>query len=111
MKTIYKMSRLGILASLVLLSSCGAEEPVGTTMITNYAVITYEGGNPMFVNLGDPFTETAVATIDGQEIPFEANYEGRYRGGGGATLDTSVADVYTAEYSAINNEGFEGTET
>src|SRR5690606_24273515 len=64
-----------------------------------------------FLNLNEPFTETAMATIAGEEIPMEASYTGVYRGGGGETIDTSIADTYLAEYSAVNAEGFIGIVT
>jgi len=111
MKNIYKLSKAGLLAICLSLTACGTEDEIGTELITNYAVITYDGGNPMFVNVGAPFEETAIATIEGNEVPMEASYSGRYRGADGATLNTNVSDVYTASYSAENEEGFIGTQT
>lgn len=111
MKTLYRTLKIGLLGALVTLSSCGYEDPIETTLITNYAVITYEGGNPLFLEVNAPFEETAIATIDGQEVPMDAYYEGLYRGESGETIDTSIADTYIAEYSAVNAEGFVGTQT
>jgi hypothetical protein len=111
MKNIYKLSKLALLAFVLVFPSCDYEDEVSTSLITNYAVITFEGGDPLYVPLGGEFTETAVATIDGNEVAHDNNYVGRYRGNQSSTLDTSIADVYTAEYSAVNDEGFVGTTT
>lgn len=111
MKTLYKTIKIGLLGTLLAFTSCGYEDPVETSLITDYAVITYEGGNPLFLDLNEPFEETAIATIDGQEVPMDAYYEGLYRGESGETIDTSIADTYIAEYSAVNEEGFVGTQT
>ncbi|WP_294819518.1 immunoglobulin-like domain-containing protein [uncultured Flavobacterium sp.] len=111
MKNIYKKG-LGLIAMVVALSSCSTEDEISST-VTNYPIITITGDGTLFVNEGEPFTDPgAIATIDGAEVPLSVRYVGRYRGNVyNGTLDTSVADIYTAEYSAVNEDGFTRTAT
>ncbi len=114
MKNIYKTIRLGTLAILFALASCGPEDEISST-VTNYPVITLNSPemDVIFVEQGEEFTDPgAVATVDGEEVPLETTYIGRYRGNTfTGTLNTDIADIYTVEYSAVNEDGFAGSVT
>jgi hypothetical protein len=112
MKNILKQTKIAIGLILVLSTfSCSTEEPIGSS-VTIYPLISYEGGNTVLLNAGEEFVETATATVDDVEVPVDITYVGRYRGNTyTGSLDTSVPDVYTATYSAQNEDGFYGTST
>jgi hypothetical protein len=111
MKNIYKKG-LGIIAIILALTSCSPDEPIHST-ITNYPVIAVAGDGLMFAPQGEPFTDPgATATIDGNEVPVDTSYHGMFSGTNyDGTLGTNVPDLYTATYSAMNEDGFAGTET
>ncbi|AWH83824.1 hypothetical protein HYN59_01250 [Flavobacterium album] len=111
MRNIYKKG-LGLLAIVLAFTSCSPDEPIHSS-ITNYPVITVAGDDVIFVHQGEPFTDPgATATIDGNEVPVTTTYIGRYRGNVfTGTLDTNIADVYTVQYSAMNEDGFSGVST
>ena len=115
MKTInkFKNSMLA-LAGLLALGSCSTEDPV-SSRVTYYPLI--EQNSPemdmLTVGVGETYNEPgAIATIDGEEVPVTTTYIGQFRGNVfNETLDTSVADVYTIRYSAMNEDGFSGSST
>jgi hypothetical protein len=112
MKTLYKkISILALLGSLFTLTSC-FEDPI-ESKVTVYPIINVEGDATIFLDQDESFTDPgAVALIGETEVPVSVRYIGRYRGNiFNGTLDTSVADIYTAEYSAINEDGFAGIAT
>jgi hypothetical protein len=111
MKNIYKKG-LGLMAVILAFTSCSTEDEISST-VTEYPIITVNGDATIFVDEGEAFTDPgAVATIGEEEVPLDIRYVGRYRGNVyTGTLDTSVADIYTAEYSAVNEDGFTGTAT
>ncbi|WP_417350562.1 immunoglobulin-like domain-containing protein [Flavobacterium alkalisoli] len=110
MKIIYKTLKAGLLLSLAVLTSCGYEDPVDSK-VTYYPIIEVNGGD-VLLNLGDSYTDPgAVATIDDEEVPVDIRFVGRYRNNVSTTLDTNIADIYTQEYSATNEDGFSGTST
>ncbi len=105
----FKIKMLGIFAILVAMSSCDNEDPIGS-QITVYPVITLEGDDPYLVPLGAPFEDPgATATIGEEEVPLTTQFVGRYRGNVFTTLDTSVADIYNLNYTAVNADGFSVT--
>jgi len=112
MKNILKKT-LGIGVMLFTLISC-TEDPI-SSKVTYFPIITQNSPelNPIFVELGDPFTDPgAVATENNEVIDLSTKYVGHYRKNVfNETLDTSVADIYTTEYSAINVDGFPGVST
>jgi hypothetical protein len=109
MRNIYNIGKMCLLATLLTTVSCSTEDPV-SSVVTEYPVITVEGDATIFLDEGESFTDPgAVAMIGDNEVPVTTRYIGRYRGNVfNGTLDTSVADIYTAEYSAINEDGFPG---
>ena len=102
---------LMIAAALAMLG-CGDPESEGVSHVTHYAVITLNGDEELFVKRDDAFSEPGGVAIEGDaEIPLDINYIGTYFQNVFTTLDTSVPDVYTAVYSAVNKDGFTGTAT
>ncbi len=112
MKNIYKKGRLGLIAIVFAVASCSTEDEI-SSIVTEYPIITVNGDATIFVEEGEAFTDPgAVATIGENEVPLDIRYVGRYRGNVyTGTLDNAVADIYTAEYSAVNEDGFTGTAT
>jgi hypothetical protein len=107
MKTIYKTLKLGMLGIFIFLSSCGYEDPI-TSKVTDYAVITLTGDDPAFVHIGETYTDPgAVVTVGGVEVPYDVTFVGQYRGNEFEdVLDTSISDIYSQQYSAVNDDGF-----
>ena len=107
MKTIYNTLKIGILGVLFTLSSCDYADPI-TSTVTDYAVITLTGDDPAFVHIGETYVDPgAVVTVGGEEVPYEVSFVGQYRGNTyDDVLDTSVSDIYSQLYSAVNEDGF-----
>lgn len=103
-----------MLASIITMLSCGPEDEINSK-VTNYPVFTVNSPeqDPIFVEQGEAFTDPgATATVGGVEAEVTTTYEGRYRGNVFVgTLDTNVSDIYSVEYSAINEDGFAGAAT
>lgn len=112
MKILNKLIRPALLGLIITLSACSTEDPISST-VTNYPLITINGDNILNAPLGEAFTDPgAVATIDEEEVPVNTTYTGRYRGNVyNGTLQTEVADLYIARYSATNPDGFDGVAT
>jgi len=112
MKIINKIIKPVVLGLIITLSACSPEEEI-SSKVTYYPQIDLIGLDTVFVEEGEPYTELgAVATIDGQEVPYTVTYTGRYRGNVyTGNLDTAVSDIYTATYAAENADGFFGTNT
>lgn len=96
----------------ISLFSCSTEEEISSS-VTVYPVITVAGEESLLVEKGETFTDLgATATIGENDVPVDVRYVGQYRGNiFNGTLDTNVSDVYTAEYTATNEEGFSRTLT
>lgn len=113
MKNINKIFKLGMLGIILSLVSCD-EDPT-SSKVTYFPLIEQNSPelNPIFVELGDPFTEPgAVATANGEPIDMSTTYVGRYRDNVfEETLDPNVSDIYNTEYSAVNEDGFPATST
>ena len=107
MKTIYKTLKLGMLGIFIFLSSCAYEDPI-TSTVTDYAVITLTGDDPVFISVGETYTDPgAVVTVGGVEVPYDVRFEGKFSGlDFDDVLDTSVPDIYSQLYSAVNEDGF-----
>lgn len=103
-----------VIALLAILAGCERElDTLGvTTKITFYPVFELEGDEEMVVQAGEPFTiPGATATEQGTEIPVSRSIAGTYFAGTVDDIDTSVPDIYTVSYSAVNVDGFSGTAT
>lgn len=115
MKIINRLIKPALLGLIITLSACSTEDEVALT-VTYYPIVTpiaVDGETTIFVDEGAAFTDPgAIATIDGEEVPYTTVYTGRYRGNVyTGTLDTAVSDIYIATYSAENADGFFGTAT
>ena len=110
MKNIYKLGKFSVLGIFLTLVSC-TEDPLPTT-VTFYPIITQNSPDEttIFIEQGEAFTDPgATATENGIDIPVATKYVGRYRKNTfNETLDTNVSDIYTTEYSATNQDGFDG---
>lgn len=114
MKTIKKIGLLATFASVFAMVSCDNNEPEISSRAqpTYYPIITLSGDDPAYVHAGDTYVDPgAVATINGEEVPLETRFVGKYRGNVYTDLDTSVSDIYNLEYSAVNSDGFTTTAT
>lgn len=111
MKNIIKTGILALVMAFGF-TSCDKEDPIGSK-VTFYPLIEVNGDSFMSVELGGTFTDPgAVATIEEEEVPVNTTYKGKYRNQSySGTLQTSVADLYTATYAATNADGFDGTAT
>lgn len=103
-KNIFKLAGFASLFCATL--SCSSDyDTLGVSDETNYPVLEVLGDSPAFVQLGGTYSDPGVtATENGVAIPFTTSYKGDYRGAN--TLNLSVADRYTAAYSAVNKDGF-----
>lgn len=108
MKTFKKIT---LLAAFVACVSCNEDEIHSS--VTTYPVITIAGDETIFVTEGENYTDLgATAFIGETEVPLTTRFVGRYRGNVfNNTLDTTVSDIYTQEYTAVNAEGFSRTQT
>jgi Domain of unknown function (DUF5011)/Domain of unknown function (DUF5012) len=111
MKTLYKkITALALLGSLFTLTSC-YEDPISST-VTVYPVIELQGDEQVILNLGAAWEDPgAMAFIGEDPVEVSINYKGLFTGSSSSTLNTSVADFYTATYSAMNQDGFSGSVT
>lgn len=111
MKNIFKIGVFAFVMATAL-TSCDNDDPIGSK-VTFYPLIEVNGDSFMSVELGDTFTDPgAVATIEGEEVPVNTTYRGKYRNQSySGTLQTTVADIYTASYAATNADGFDGVST
>lgn len=113
MKNILRNS-IGIGLILLTFISCDNEDPIASK-VTYYPIITQNSPEQttILVEQGESFTDPgAVATENDVQIDLKTNYVGRYRNNSfSETLDTSVSDVYTTQYSATNVDGFDGVST
>lgn len=114
MKNLNILSRLSAGVLFLALASCSTEDEI-SSKVTYFPVITQNSPDQevIFVEEGTAFTDPgAVATVDDVEVPMETTYEGWFRGNSfTGTLDTNVSDIYTVEYSAVNEDGFTGVST
>jgi BT_2262-like, C-terminal domain/Bacterial surface protein, Ig-like domain len=110
-----KQSYILYLPSLVLLllaSACQDPESKGVSRITYYPVITINGNANQLLHVGDSYSETgAVAKEGDQEIDVTILYHGTYMQGAVSSINTAIEDIYVADYTAINKDGFPGTQS
>lgn len=85
-----------LIVSLMMFLSC-EKETEGISSITEYATFDMQGGDFMFVFANTTFSDPGVTASEGEsELPVEVN----------GTVNTSVPDVYTINYSAKNSDGY-----
>jgi hypothetical protein len=100
-----------IVASAFAVFSCD-EDSEGVSRITHYPVITLNGDDQLFIDKGAEYTEPGGVALEGEsEITLDVDYTGTYFTGPVSNIDTSIPDVYSATYTAINKDGFPGVAT
>ena len=88
--------------------ACDNVDTANVSKVTNYPLITVLGDDPIFVQKGGVFTDPgAVATENGNEIPYTTGTTGNYRGGN--SIDSNIIDEYTLAYTATNVDGFKAS--
>jgi len=86
-----------LLATVASFYSCERElETEGISRITTFATITLEGENPMFLKVGETYTEPGGSTSTGDPIIIVGEVD-----------VNDASQVYTVNYSAVNTDGFE----
>lgn len=105
-----KNLKIAIVAMFILtLTSCSLD-PVINSTITNYPLMTLNGEETVFVQLGSTYNDPGIiATESGVEIAYTSTAKGVYRKS--TTLNTNIADQYTQTYKATNKDGFSNTIT
>ena len=84
------------LISVLFLFAC-EKETEGISRITEYATFDMKGDNFIFILANSTFTDPGVTANEGEtDLPIEIK----------GTVNTSVPDVYTLQYSAKNSDGF-----
>jgi hypothetical protein len=99
MKLIKNIALLAIV--LVGISSCSLEDPI-ESQVTEYAEFEVTGGQYVYWEQGEAFTEPGVVAIAGGES-LEVQVDG--------TVDVNTPGVYVLNYSSINADGFAATTT
>ncbi len=92
-KTIYVLS----LFVLTFFGSCEDKETEGISRITEYAVVTLEGDNPLFVEKGTAFSDPGSSSSGGEEVVVSG------------TVNSNACGFYTLNYLAYNEDGFPGS--
>lgn len=88
-----------IIFSLFVQYGCERElTSEGVSRTTTYAVVTLAGDNPMFLGVGEAYSEPGASTNTGDPITITGSVDG------------NTAGVYTVSYSATNIDGFENAE-
>jgi hypothetical protein len=96
-----------IIVAAALMVGCNNElETEGLSRITYFPEFNLEGSDFYLVDQGEPFVDPGVTVLEqGTEIPYTANFQGRYTGYSGTTIGTEP-DQYTLTYNAVNKDGF-----
>lgn len=92
--------------------SCIEADSTGdVSFVTNYPVITLNGPSVMFLEQGEAYVELgAVSTEGDNEIETTISYgSGAYLGAPGVNSGTDTPDNYVVTYSAVNKDGFAGS--
>jgi hypothetical protein len=90
--------------------SCIEADSTGdVSFITNYPVITLNGPSTIYLEQGEPYVELgAISTEGDNEIETTISYgSGAYLGSAG--VDSDTPDNYVVTYSAVNQDGFSGS--
>lgn len=87
-----------VLFLFVGLVSCDKDETEDLSRVTEFAAITLNGDNPMFLEVGEAYTEPGGETNTGDPITISGS------------VDSDTPGVYTISYSATNADGFTNTE-
>ncbi len=97
MKKIFNYIAVLSMLSLGVFTSCDKDSTGGETWITYYANIEINGGETVYLELGEEYTdEGATVTENGEEIDYETSSD----------VDVNTVGVYTVSYSATNTDGY-----
>ncbi len=88
-----------LLTSIALINCERNLTTEGISRVTTFAVITMNGNNPMFINVGDDYDEPGATTSTGDPVTISGS------------VDASTPGVYTVYYSATNKDGFSASVT
>ena len=89
-----------LLATVALFYSCERNlETLGISRTTTFAVISIEGDDPMFLGVGESYTEPGGSTSTGDPLVISGD------------VDVNSPGVYTVFYSAENKDGFKANVT
>lgn len=98
--------------ALLVLTNCEDKESEGVSRLTQYADITLNGDDLMFVKVGTPYNEPGATAKEGEsDVEVTTSYSGTYFNGSVTDIDTNVGDIYTVTYSAVNKDGFPGSKS
>jgi Domain of unknown function (DUF5011)/Domain of unknown function (DUF5012) len=105
---IFQYKILTLLVAAVVLGAC-EKDTEGVSRTTFYPIITLNGEDEVFIEKNEAYTEPGGVALEGDsEIELDVNYSGTYFTGAIPSINTAVADKYTASYVAINKDGFPG---
>lgn len=91
-----------VVAALCLLNGCKDKASAGLTSITSYAILTLEGGDRVYVDLGTPFVDPGYkATMQGEDVTDRVKVT--------SNVDTEQTGIYTVNYVVVNDDGFPAT--
>lgn len=101
--------KLSGLFFILLLWSC-QKDTENISRITYFPTFDYKGESVMLQPMGTAFVDPGVtASEDGVDLPIEVSVVGD-SGYKGTTVDSNAADKYTISYSALNSDGFPGSQ-
>lgn len=104
------MKYLNIILTLfvAVLVSCSSDSTGDVSTVTNYPIITINGPSELVLEQGAPYVDLgATATEGGEEIPVTTTESaGTYWG---KALNTDDPDIYSVQYSATNQDGYDGS--
>ncbi len=101
---------IAIILITSLTFSCSEKTSEDVSKITYYPEFSVNGESEITLAVGAEYTdEGAVASEGGKEIPTSTVYNSRYFGYSETTLNTNLANIYYATYSATNSDGYSGT--
>jgi hypothetical protein len=105
---IFQYKVLSLLFAAAVLGGC-EKDTEGVSRTTYYPIITLNGEEEVFIETDQPYVEPGgVALEAGSEIGLDVSYTGTYFTGATSTINTALADRYTASYTAYNKDGFPG---
>jgi len=102
--------KLSGLFFVLLLWGC-QKDTENVSKITYFPTFDYKGEPVVLQTLGTAYTDAGVtASEDGVDLPITVSVVGESTGYKGTTVPVDVVDKYIISYSAINSDGFPGTQ-
>lgn len=92
----------------VVAVSCTDISTENVSKVTYYPVLTLNGDEIMFVQMGATFTDPGIVATEGNNaIEYTSSVKSKYRNQ--KSINTNIIDEYTITYAAQNKDGFSGT--